>query len=82
MKKSVFAINYIIVIIMTIINHRHPHQHGTHQRKRDNFQTVAKRPMLCPSPKMAQSYEQWQFLVQLGVLCLVRYNGSNCMAGE
>ena len=72
MKKSVFAINYIIVIIMTIINHRHPHddnphQHGTHQKKRDNFQTVAKRPMLCPSPKMAQSYLQWQLVAQLGV---------------
>ena len=81
-EKECLCYDHIIIIIiidhvtmMTILI-------STHQEKRDNFQTVAKRPMLCPSPKMAQSYEQWQFLVQLGVLCLVRYNGSNCMAGE
>ena len=84
MKKSVFAINYIIVIIMTITNH---HQLiimvtiliSTHHQERDNFQTAAKRPMLCPSPIMAQSYLQWQLVAQLGVLCLVRYNSSNHM---
>ena len=70
MKKSVFAINYIIVIIimttiivitmtmMTILI-------STHHQERDNFQTAAKRPTLCPSPKMAQSYVHWQLVAQL-----------------
>ena len=56
-------LNYILVIIMTIIIVVTVTMMtiliNTHQEKRDNFQTAAKRPMLCPSPKMAQSYEQW-----------------------